>query len=211
MVAYDEDLLNAFRSERLVYRKFETTEEDKAFIVGLHDDPSWQAMTSNRLMHPKTKADAERFIVWSQKRLLVVAACLLPEENTSESDVDKANVGDGEKKVPIPIGFVGLHSSEEMDAINREAPLSIGIAQEYRGKGYGGEMINWIVDVRHSHLSLHRASEQSSPRKISVPGDHELAVTNQDSLSGHFDEQHYIESLLSYMTLTPTPSSCIVR
>ncbi|PYH97634.1 acyl-CoA N-acyltransferase [Aspergillus ellipticus CBS 707.79] len=139
-----------FRSQRLVYRSPEDSDSDKAFYQHqILNDPTIQSMSSLRLKGPVAKKSAEEMInIMQEKTLLGVVICLPHPEQSPGQD---------SKPKPIPIGQLALFNMGMGPSHHhRHATLGISLVDGYRGKGYGGEAINWILDWAFMHAGLHR-------------------------------------------------------
>ncbi len=124
----------------------ETSEEDKAFIYGqIFSDPVAVVNSTMRRHRPPTMRDAEEFLKMFQTSILGVMVCLRPD-------------GDGGEKSgkPTPIGHMSIFYTSADTTQHRGAMLGITLAAPYRGKGYGGEAINWALDWAFQSAGLHR-------------------------------------------------------
>ncbi|KKK13782.1 hypothetical protein ARAM_003585 [Aspergillus rambellii] len=131
-----------FRTKRLLFRAAEETEEDKAFLNNqILNDPLIQTMSTMRLRRPLAKKSGEDFIKTLNEALLGVMVCLRP-------DVVDAT--------PTIIGHLALLTSGNHH--HRSAMLGLSFAEPFRGKGYGGEAINWALDWAFESAALHRVS-----------------------------------------------------
>jgi RimJ/RimL family protein N-acetyltransferase len=149
-VPYPESVVNAYRSERLIYRAIETSEADKKFLFEMENDPIDAIFSSFPPAKPiSTAVMNDRVDKWKNSYFMMMA-CLPPDVQPS----DQAT----EKKEPTPIGFVALQNPHGGGgpAQNRSLMLGISIHKDYRGKKYGGEMINWALDWGFKRAGLHR-------------------------------------------------------
>ncbi|KAI0259935.1 acyl-CoA N-acyltransferase [Gloeopeniophorella convolvens] len=76
--------------------------------------------------------------------------------------VEKTLVRDGsffavveDRATHARLGFAGLLLS---GARNRDAHVGIALVEEWRGKGFGGEIVRWLVQYGLKELGLHRVS-----------------------------------------------------
>ncbi|KAK6833416.1 acyl-CoA N-acyltransferase [Apiospora arundinis] len=145
---------DAFHSPRLTYRAAEET-------VG----------ASYRLTTTATKATAQKYLKESQDDLLCAIIYLKPslpsadnDNNVTATDIAAAPAPAGEKeKEPVPIGVVTLNANGDSAhssywAQHRGAFLSIDTVRDYRGKGYGGEAIEWALGFAFRMANMHRVS-----------------------------------------------------
>lgn len=168
-VPYDADMVNAWRSKRLIYRAMEENEADKKFMTALGNDPVVLGLSSPQLLKPQGEGDTKKFMEFLSKSCLVVLACIPPEalaENESavdgtEGSAKTASPPSSDAKhttpkeaAPTPIGFVAI--GESKFSHHRNGQIGISMLEKYRGKGYGGEMINWILDWGFRRAGLHR-------------------------------------------------------
>ncbi|KAK3378572.1 acyl-CoA N-acyltransferase [Podospora didyma] len=138
---YLKSIENAFRTERLLYRAIEEDDEDKAFLWEMENDPVIGEMSSLGYCAPKTKAESAKFFEFTKDNLLRAFMCLPPTE---------------EKAKPTPVGLIALWPKAGDSPHNRSAMLGINVAAGHRGKGYGGEAINWVLDFGFNRAGLHR-------------------------------------------------------
>jgi RimJ/RimL family protein N-acetyltransferase len=149
----NSDGLLHFTSERLLYRAAESTDSDKEFIQRLLNDPTIQTMSTGRRKGPLFQKDAENFIKSMQDALLGVIICLPPSPESVSSSAG------GKEQNPVPIGHLGIFYTQPPGREHhRCAMLGISLADGFRGKGYGGEAINWALDWAFQHVGLHRIS-----------------------------------------------------
>ncbi|KAJ5513666.1 Acyl-CoA N-acyltransferase [Penicillium fimorum] len=150
------------KSNRLVYRAAENSEEDIAFF---HDqiinDETIQTLSTGRLPRPSHKKSAEEFIKNIQESLLGVIICL-PPQNSIDPDMESPTETQTlnrptQNSKPVPIGHISLFSLTGSGySHHRNAMIGISLVDGYRGKGYGGEAINWALDWGFQHAALHR-------------------------------------------------------
>jgi RimJ/RimL family protein N-acetyltransferase len=146
---------NAFKSERLVYRAPEDNEQDRAWISDyIQNDPSGAILSNYRLPLPRPLSATQEFLDYSKTSFVAVLICLPVED-----DVAAAPLAEGKlKPKPKPIGYISLIPALGRDNVHhRNASIAVGLAPEQRGRGYGGEAINWILDYGFRRLGLHRA------------------------------------------------------
>ncbi|KAJ5164030.1 Acyl-CoA N-acyltransferase [Penicillium coprophilum] len=161
-MASTQPLGQLHKSSRLVYRAAENSEEDIAFFQDrIINDETIQILSTGRLPRPSHKKSAEEFIKNIQGSLLGVIICL-PPPNTPEGE-QKSSTEDGSKlqstqnAKPVPIGHISLFDLTGSGYTHhRNAMIGISLVDGYRGKGYGGEAINWALDWGFQHAGLHR-------------------------------------------------------
>lgn len=152
--------MELYKSERLLYRAPEDSAEDKEFFHrSIINDKTIQTMSTMRLKRPSPKAATDAFIKSMQEAILGVLICLpvdTPEEaDTAAPESSMSNPTTGPKT--IPIGHINIFNRFGPDtAHHRNAMLGISFAEGHRGKGYGGEAINWALDWAFQHGGFHR-------------------------------------------------------
>ncbi|UZP38066.1 hypothetical protein NXS19_005882 [Fusarium pseudograminearum] len=135
-----QNIPKTYSSERLIYRALENNEQDTAYIFKFHEnDPLNTALSGHSLLRPRNKKSSEDLISAIQKASISVMVCLSPSE---------AKVQDVESSDPVPIGFAilgwgGIPAGREH---HRRTSLGITLSEPYQGKGYGSEVINWLLD-----------------------------------------------------------------
>lgn len=146
-MAYSDFINNAYQSKNLVYRALEDNSEDRTWIAEcLLNDPAITIMGSQRLAHPAPQTSVQDYIDNNKRNLLNVVICLPSDEKESTPTKNSS-------KAPIPIGIISLFGYGQH---HRNAIMGLNITQEYRGKGYGGEAINWALDWGFRRAGLHR-------------------------------------------------------
>lgn len=135
-------MANPFRSDRLLYRAVEPT-EDEAFILAMLQDPIAWASSNATLAKPQGKKDAAEYIKYLEEALLGVIICLPPPEANER---------------PIRIGAITLKSAPTAFTHHRFTEIGIDIMQAYQGKGYGSEAITWILNYAFETAGMHRVS-----------------------------------------------------
>ncbi|KAJ5237141.1 hypothetical protein N7489_007232 [Penicillium chrysogenum] len=154
--------LQGLSKPRLIYRAPENFEEDIAFFHDLINDPTIQTLSTRRLPRPSHKRSAEEFIKTLQDAILGVIICLpqnSAETETASSTETQVLNQPVQSSKPVPIGHLSLFSVTGPGyAHHRNAMIGISLADGFRGKGYGGEAINWALDWAFQHLGLHRVS-----------------------------------------------------
>ncbi|KIY65168.1 acyl-CoA N-acyltransferase [Cylindrobasidium torrendii FP15055 ss-10] len=92
-------------------------------------------------------------------RLIFLAIELRQTESEADLVTESAvKVEDLEPKDKVPImGIVSLRMSPSI-AKHRDASMGILIGEAFTGKGYGTEVMEWLVPYAFDHLGLHRVS-----------------------------------------------------
>ncbi|KAK0615858.1 acyl-CoA N-acyltransferase [Bombardia bombarda] len=145
-MAYPQSLINAWQSERLVYRAIEDNEVDTKLLWELTvNDPISVGMGSTLLLAPSALTKMTKLLSLKSGNLLHVFICLKVTEEEKESSA-----------TPTPIGRVALFPEFSDGPHHRNMLLGITIGDGYRGKGYGGEAINWALDWGFMRAGLHR-------------------------------------------------------
>jgi predicted acetyltransferase len=157
-------ITNVYKSERLVYRAAEEDEEERTWMVdSILNDPTLTYMASTRLTAPERLSGSQGFLDYAKNSIFSLLICLAPDADddapgpngTSEASSDKKKA----KKRPTPIGYISLFSGVSQQITHhRNAQIGVGLVKEHRGKGYGGEAINWAVDWAFRRVGLHRVS-----------------------------------------------------
>ena len=74
----------------------------------------------------------------------------------TNAGIFSANTTDAIDAKPTPIGIIALKHIEKGGEQNRHSYISIDILDGYRGKGYGGEAIEWALGYAFQMAGLHR-------------------------------------------------------
>lgn len=166
-VEHPDDIRFAFRSERLVFRAIEDNEADRQFVFEMQNDPVCTAMGSMGVLRPESRASFEGFMTFAKSCPHVAVACLPPlleaggaadGKGEGGARLSPRDVGTAQLKDTTPIGFVIIMNFNKQEGVarHRNGMLGISILGPYTGKGYGGEMINWMLDWAFRRLNLHR-------------------------------------------------------
>ncbi|KAK8071760.1 acyl-CoA N-acyltransferase [Apiospora saccharicola] len=156
MEAMEDAARGAFRPERLVFRPVEDNDQDKSFI---HDailsDPVSRAMGNPTLFVPVTKAASYTEIEAGMRSSLLGLLICLPGEdvNPDAADAGKHEGGKQGNLNLTPIGFLFLH---KYAAHLRRTRISIQLARQYQGVGYGTQAIRWALTWAFKWADLHR-------------------------------------------------------
>ncbi|KAI0886934.1 putative GNAT family acetyltransferase [Annulohypoxylon maeteangense] len=138
---------NPFHSELLIYRAVEDTIEDKSFVNSIQSDAEAQSGSSYGLLRPESMKTSDEFKKHVAEKCLLGAIICLPYD--SREPLTNVNAGSR-------VGIVCLKSNPQNYAHHRWSDISIDIAKEYRGKGYGGEAIRWALWYGFQMAGLHR-------------------------------------------------------
>ncbi|KAJ5467804.1 hypothetical protein N7475_005556 [Penicillium sp. IBT 31633x] len=157
-MAPTETLRELFKSERLLYRAVENSDEDKAFIRHILNDNTIQTLSTGRMKRPAQRESAEDLIKSIQSAMLGVVICLPqlspPEAKSLETPTPEQPTHDSKS---VPIGYLVIFNRDGPEfAHHRNAMISISLADGHRGQGYGGEAINWALDWAFQRAGLHR-------------------------------------------------------
>ncbi|KAL1709316.1 acyl-CoA N-acyltransferase [Schizophyllum commune] len=123
-----------YTTDRLLLRAYE--DEDKRDVLALHNDPSVARYISFDHLVPRDAAYFDTHI------RPVTAGCLfhavIPEPRTFVGEVSLSLAG--------------------CTAKNRDVTVGIAIRQGMQGRGYGTEVLRWMVDYTFRALGMHRLS-----------------------------------------------------
>ncbi|KAB2569780.1 hypothetical protein BFW01_g1248 [Lasiodiplodia theobromae] len=138
---------NPFCSERLHYRAIRDTPEDEAFVHSVQNDPEAYGLSNMTLLRPETtRASGEWKKYLAEKCLIAVIICIAPPLPATAA----------EEKAAVPIGIISLTNPQAGHEHHRNSNIGVDILAAHRGKGYGGEAIQWIVDWGFQYAGLHR-------------------------------------------------------
>lgn len=166
-------MANAFRSARLLYRTVE--DDDGDFVHSVESDPAVSGNSKVDLLKPASKRGATGLLHFMQETaLLGVIICLQPSPTPSHPPaVESATVTtfmsstrqtnkkprSTERRDANPIGYISLsHELGPANPHHRNASISISLASDYQGQGYGTEAINWALDWAFEIAGLHRVA-----------------------------------------------------
>lgn len=132
---------NPFRSARLVYRAAEDTPADELFVHSIQRDAEAQSGASYGLLAPESRKASNKFREHVAEKCVVGAIVCLPPPTT-------LGAPGKHELLPLagtPVGIVCLKASPPHFAHHRNSDISIDVAREYRGQGYGAEAIAWAL------------------------------------------------------------------
>jgi RimJ/RimL family protein N-acetyltransferase len=124
-----------FDTKSLILRQYMTTDDDDLLI--LMNDASVQETANPGYPAPMTVAALKAYMEKQSKELIRVIAV--------------------EKKTGDFVASAGLKWSADSTK-NRDATLEIAVTPAKQSKGYGTEIVNFLVDHGMRHLALHRIS-----------------------------------------------------
>ena len=165
----------AWRSRRLLYRAIEDTPADRQTLHLFADaDPFAISMSSLRPVAPLPLTSIRRLYENVESIHLRAFICLPPSDAEVEEwealvaekcevagvkarlDVEKLRL-EYPRPGPTPIGVVTLRPNGGPETMHhRNAQIGVGLGEQWRGKGYGGEAVNWVLDWGFGRLGLHR-------------------------------------------------------
>lgn len=156
-------LANALRSDRLIYRAIEDIPEDVDFLSALMLDPYVQAYAGRHMLRPLSKKKTKDMIPKIHASALVGAVILLapqPKEGgTGTGTEDQREEHETKALETIPIGYLGIGGDLVPEHMHmRDTEIGILLREEFRGKGYGTEAINWAVDWAFRNANMRRVS-----------------------------------------------------
>ena len=154
-MSYPDFIAKVYQSERLVYRALEDNAEDRQWLAeNLLNDPTDSMLRTWHLPKPRSASAVQIYYEYSKSSLVDVLICLPPSIDSDISQEPDA------KPKPTPIGHISLFggAASRDTAHHRNATIGVSITAPYRGKGYGGEAINWAVDWGFRRAGLHRIS-----------------------------------------------------
>ncbi|KAL1667946.1 acyl-CoA N-acyltransferase [Schizophyllum commune] len=123
-----------YTTDRLLLRAYE--DEDKRDILALYNDPSVSRYISFDHLVPRDAAYFDTRIRPSISGRLFYA--VIPEPRTFVGEVALSLTG---------------HTAK-----NRDVTVGIAIRQGMQGRGYGTEVLRWLVDYTFRALGMHRLS-----------------------------------------------------
>ena len=122
-----------FKTQRLNLRRYRP--EDEEFFYTLFDDYTVLLGLTSDYVIPNT--DAYRARLEHMKHCLLF---MIVED----------------KETKTTIGFTLLN--QPSGVLNRDAEVGIALAKDWRGKGYGREILEWLIQYSFDGLALNRLS-----------------------------------------------------
>ncbi|KAL5340250.1 acyl-CoA N-acyltransferase [Aspergillus crustosus] len=145
-----------FRSNRLIYRAIEDTDEDQTFLYSHMNEPAMHLLSGPLLPRPRTRQNAVGFL-GSEERLLAIMICLPPPSTEPEPTNPQRAPTEKPETSPTPIGHLTLTSKYgSINAHHRHAEMGLSITTPQQGKGFGREAITWAIDWAFRYANLHR-------------------------------------------------------
>lgn len=138
--------IDPFFSKRLVYRAVEDNSDDEEFIHLIQRDAEAQSGSSFSLLVPENKKASNKWREALLERTLMSAIVCLPASTAEEAAAP----------TPTPIGVVALKGISPGHEKNRVSYISIDVLDSWRGRGYGGEAIEWALGYGFQMAGLHR-------------------------------------------------------
>ncbi len=143
-----DTLADAYRSERLIYRYVEETDQDQTFIhEQIQSDPIIFALSDPGMLKPPSRKSS-KWLTEQLAKSVLGFMIFLPASASADS------------QAPTPIGFLvlGWGGPPEGRMHHRSTGIGISLATAYQGRGYGAEAINWALDWAFRFANLHRVS-----------------------------------------------------
>ena len=137
-----------FRSERLLYRAVEDTEEDTALFHSILSDAQAYANSCPFLLKPQSATLSAYFKSRVVENALLGVVICLPGCASSASSASSES--------PIPIGCISLSSPAAGREHHRNSSISIDIIASCQRQGYGSEAIEWVLNWGFRVAGLHR-------------------------------------------------------
>ncbi|KAK7414079.1 hypothetical protein QQX98_007022 [Neonectria punicea] len=153
-----DSLTSAFRSERLIFRAAENSQEVRQFIhTKIDNDPVNIALGDPHVIRPASTEHADWVIDQLTKSVLGVIIYLQVPLAPS-SIKDSGNQSSLEGVNPVPIGYLSLSwgGNPPTQSHHRSTSIGISLAAPYQNKGYGSEAINWALDWAFRLGGFHR-------------------------------------------------------
>ncbi|KAJ1335393.1 [ribosomal protein S5]-alanine N-acetyltransferase [Microdochium nivale] len=170
---------NPFVSSRLVYRAVKDTPEDEAFVHAIQSDAEAQSGSSYGLLRPESLKASNEFREHIASKCILGAIICLPatttNTNADNDDDDNNNNKNAQQKkkqqqqqqqqqqpaAGTPVGILCLKSNPPHHVHHRWTDVSIDVHADHRGKGYGGEAIEWALWYAFQMAGLHRVQIQA--------------------------------------------------
>ncbi|EXK36041.1 hypothetical protein FOXG_14491 [Fusarium oxysporum f. sp. lycopersici 4287] len=146
-----EDIVNAYKSNRLEYIRADKTDGNlQKVALTILQDPVIQALSAPTMLLPKGPKEVDSYIDSVVNSLLGVAICLREDD-----DNDKTEEKEKKPRTIIGVMCIGWGGISPTVAHHRTAEIGISLIKEHQGKGYGREAVNWMVDWGFRHAGLH--------------------------------------------------------
>lgn len=143
---------NIWRSQRLIFRPVETSDEQFLASINSYNSDSFQNAT-HYLPVPQGQANASNYRKFLEGALLGCIVCI-----HRPVKIDGTLNGTEAISNPTPVGTIALLGSDPMKAHHRNTSVAVSIASPYQGQGYGSEAIIWALEWAFQHANMHRVS-----------------------------------------------------
>jgi GNAT superfamily N-acetyltransferase len=153
VLTFDIIMRNIWRSQRLIFRAAELSDEPFLHSINQYNSDSFQNAT-HLLPVPQGKSGAANYCKFLQGALLGCIVCIPGPAKTDIATTDGVQA----VSEPIPIGTIALLAPDPTRSHHRNTSVAVSIAHPYQNKGYGGEAILWAVEWAFQHANMHRVS-----------------------------------------------------
>lgn len=143
---------NIWRSQRLIFRPVETSDEQFLASINSYNSDSFQNAT-HYLPVPPGKANASNYRKFLEGSLLGCIVCI-----SAPAKTDGTLGGPDAISNPTPVGTIALLGSDPMKTHHRNTSVAVSIASPFQGQGYGSEAILWALEWAFQHANMHRVS-----------------------------------------------------
>ncbi|KAF1347780.1 acyl-CoA N-acyltransferase [Delphinella strobiligena] len=147
-------MANTFKSKNLIYRALDFPTDDTFILSRIRDHQS-QAQSYPGLPMPGSKADFEDVKKYYEGCLIIVVICL-PSAKEGPGEDEGQGGKEESRGEDVPIGTISLSSLPPRFVHHRRAEIGVQMVEGYRGKGYGSEAIEWILQYGFQIVGLHR-------------------------------------------------------
>ena len=153
---------NIWRSNRLIYKPVETT--DEAFLLSLNDHGSESLQNATMMLPvpqgPRGAVEHREYLQSCMLGCIVYLhapeasdSILNPNTNTTTNNGDPPPQPTPQ---PTPIGTITLQPIDPKRSHHRTTNIGVTISPPYQNKGYGSEAILWAAEWGFLHANLHR-------------------------------------------------------
>lgn len=157
-----QDLGRAFRSKRLTYRALEDTVEDKEFMYSrFMANPIMAGLSTPMVLQPLNRKASDERVGYIIGNSLLAVIILAPTDEPAEvpGQINVKDETEPSTEELVPVGFLNLRKNGHDGLLYfRSTGVGISIADEFQGRGYGREAINWALDWAFGYANLHRVS-----------------------------------------------------
>lgn len=169
-------------SERLVYRAADEDSDAQFMKDMLMSDQTDFEGSVPFAPKPLDLEDTKEFMKLFKQSKIAVIVCLPAESKAAAAtgdappavppkDDEAAKKAKDPEPKPTPIGFVALQPVDPKLAHHRNAVLGIHLRHNYTNKGYGTEMLKWMMNWGFKYGGLHKINLSVytwNPRAIHV-------------------------------------------